>query len=148
MIQKELLLVIFIGVIVLYYIARFFTIRAMRRQDAIDELNKPVSVKDNATRKHDYSSDECAEGGCGMRAICSGKEDVKFDYYEDEELDNYKGRDAASYTEYEVSEFRDVLVTLRGNEVAPWLNSLCARGVSLPSQLRAEAIALVKKNEQ
>ena len=141
MFPKEYVLAAFIAVIVFYFIAKFITERAMQKN--AEQTAEPT---DNKKARQSHTAEDCAEGGCGMRAICNGKEEVTFDYYEDEELDRFKERDAEGYSDAEVAEFRDILLTLKGEEVAPWLNSLCARGVTLPKQLRDEAIALVKKN--
>ncbi len=84
---------------------------------------------------------ECDEA-CGLKSVCEGKEKEIVVYFEDEELDQYKGRDADSYASNEIEQFKEVLDTLQLKEVAIWLNSLCARGVALPRSLRAQAIAL------
>lgn len=65
------------------------------------------------------------------------------EYYDDEELDQYKGRAADEYTEEEVEQFSDVLYTMRPNEVAGWNRSLILRGINLPNALKDEVIALV-----
>lgn len=145
MFPKEYVLIAFVAVIVVYFIAKYLTEKAM---NSAKDAELQASMKAERKTATKQTAEDCAEGGCGMRSICTGKEKVEYDYFEDEELDNYKGRSADSYTAYEVSEFQDVLETLRGDEVAPWLNSLCARGVALPDQLHQEAIDLVNKNKK
>lgn len=144
---KEYLVIAFIAVVVLYFIAKFVTEKAMAKKLEDQFSVAPKFVSESTHKEVKHTTEDCAEGGCGMRAICNGKEEVAFDYYEDEELDVFKGRLADDYTADEVNEFREVLTTLRGGEVAPWLNSLCARGISLPSSLRNQAIVLAKNNK-
>lgn len=144
MFPKEMLVVAFVAVVVLYFICKFFTERAMRSKKEREVENGGSPAKKNIQ----HTAEDCAEGGCGMRAICNGKEEEKPEYFEDEELDRFKDRDAENYSDDEVAEFREVMLTLQQHEVAPWLNSLCARGVSLPKVLRQEAIALVNKNKK
>lgn len=89
-----------------------------------------------------------AEVCCGLHEVCerdlllaaAGEEPV---YYEDEELDAFKDRASDSYTEAETGQFEEVMTTMRPDEVAGWLRSLRARGVSLPDALRDEAVMLM-----
>lgn len=145
MFPKEYPLIAFVALVVVYFILKFFTERAMNRKSEKAETSAPA--RGNAQARQTHTAEDCAEGGCGMRAICSGKEEVVFDYYEDEELDRFKGRKADEYADADAAEFREVLTTLRTTEVAPWLNSLCARGIAVPAQIRDEAIALAKQNK-
>ncbi len=65
------------------------------------------------------------------------------EYYEDEELDDFRGRAAAAYTPAEAEKFREVLYTMRTDEVAGWVRSLTLRGINLPDELRDEVLLLV-----
>ena len=139
MFPKEMLVVAFIVVVVFYYICKFFTERYMRKK----EMNEAASPD----KAHLHSADDCSDAGCAMRYVCSGKEKDEVMYFDDEELDRFKNRTADSYSIGEVEEFREVMATMRGDEVASWLNSLCSREINLPVSLRQEAIALVNKNK-
>ena len=44
----------------------------------------------------------------------------EIEYYDDEELDTYKGRAADDYSEEEVEQFAEVLYTMKPEEVAGW----------------------------
>lgn len=68
------------------------------------------------------------------------------EYFDDEELDTYKGRDADSYTDQEVEQFSEVLYTMQPEEIPDWNRSLILRGINLPNQLKDEVIAFI--NEQ
>ena len=84
---------------------------------------------------------------CGMHAVC--EKDLlspvsdEYEYYDDEELDAYSGRGAESYTDEEVEQFRDVLLTLRPDDVAGWSRSMQLRGIELPTEVREELLMIV-----
>lgn len=84
---------------------------------------------------------------CGMHAVC--EKDLlspvsdEYEYYDDEELDAYRGRGAESYTDDEVEQFRDVLLTLRPDDVAGWSRSMQLRGIELPTEVREELLMIV-----
>lgn len=68
------------------------------------------------------------------------------DYFDDEELDRFRGRRADAYTEEEEDEFREVLYTTLTREVSDWLRSLQLRGIELPVGLRDEALMLTEES--
>lgn len=85
---------------------------------------------------------------CGQHAVCEKKTllaamNTDIEYYEDEELDRFKGTAPDSYNEAAVDEFREVLYTMRPTEVEGWLHSLQLRGVELPDPLKDEAYMLI-----
>ena len=84
---------------------------------------------------------------CGMHAVCEkdllSPVSVEYEYYDDEELDAYRGRGAESYTDEEVEQFRDVLLTLRPDDVAGWSRSMQLRGIELPTEVREELLMIV-----
>jgi hypothetical protein len=94
----------------------------------------------------DPSNQEC----CGLHLVCEKdslspmSDDVI--YYDDEELDRFIGREADSYTPDEEEEFRNVLMTLRPEDVAGWARSVTQRRLNLPDDVRDELLMLV--NEQ
>lgn len=59
-------------------------------------------------------------------------------YYEDEELDRFRGRPANLYTEMETREFRDVLETLDDADVTGWITSIHRRGIHFPEGVADE----------
>lgn len=64
------------------------------------------------------------------------------EYFDDEELDAFKGRPSDSYTDEEAEQFRDILYTMRQKEVKDWMRSLVLRGIDLPNQVKDEAMLL------
>lgn len=70
----------------------------------------------------------------------------EIEYFDDEELDRYKGRASNDYTAEEVEEFSDVLYTMQPEEVAAWNRSLLLRGINLPDTLKDEVIAFIQEH--
>ena len=66
------------------------------------------------------------------------------EYFDDEELDAFKGTPSDTYTDEEVEEFANVLYTMRQDEVAAWCRSLNLRGIELPDQLKDEVFIMLK----
>ena len=85
-------------------------------------------------------SDERCEMECMMEAATQAIE-----YYEDEELDDFRGRTSDSYTEQEVERFAEVLYTLRPEEVKGWNRSLTLRGINIPDSLKDELLLMMGK---
>lgn len=87
---------------------------------------------------------------CGMHITCE-KDSLlaavsqKIEYYDDEELDRFAGRGADAYTPDESDEFRDVMLTMRPDEIAGWARSLQLRGITLPQDVRDELILIVSE---
>lgn len=88
------------------------------------------------------------EGCCGMHITCERDSllaavSPEIEYYDDEELDRYAGTDPADYSEAQIEEFRDVLITMRPDDIAGWARSLQLRGIALPQPVRDELIMIV-----
>ena len=91
---------------------------------------------------------EIPEECCGQHETCDRDSllaavSKKIEYYDDEELDRFRGLEGDEYEEDAVDEFREVLYTLQSEEVAGWLRSLQLRGVNLPDALKDEAFLIV-----
>lgn len=94
---------------------------------------------------------------CGLHMTCE-KDSLlvaaspEIVYYDDEELDQFKGRNADEYTEEETEMFRDILFTMLPEDIAGWARSLQLRGIALPPIVKDELIMIVtearnKRNE-
>lgn len=85
---------------------------------------------------------------CGQHEVCE-KDSLlaalskEVEYYNDEELDRFRGRRSDEYDEDEVAEFADILYTMRSDEVAGWVRSLQLRQVELPDAMKEEVILIV-----
>lgn len=107
-------------------------------RDKSDRADKP-DVTDVSDR-----SDQGAVC-CGLHEICEKGLPTREElYYDDEELDRFRGHDPATYEPEEIEEFRQVLYTLQPDEVAPWGQALVMREVPLPDDLRDEWIMLCR----
>lgn len=94
---------------------------------------------------------------CGAHEVCerdsllaaAGK---KIEYYDDEELDAYRGIPSDAYSDEAVEAFREVLYTMQEKDVAGWLRSLQLREINLPDPLKDETFLIVgerrKKGEK
>ncbi len=69
----------------------------------------------------------------------------EIEYFDDEELDAYKGRESDSYTDEEADEFRQIMETMKPEEVKAWNRSLILREVSMPDQVKDEYIMLAEE---
>lgn len=87
---------------------------------------------------------------CGQHAVCErdsllaavSKEIV---YYDDEELDTYRGTPSDAYTDDAAEEFREIFYELREVEVAGWVRSLQLRQIELPDQIKDEVFLIVRE---
>ena len=85
---------------------------------------------------------------CGQHEVCE-KESLlaavskKIEYYDDEELDRFRGHSSDGYSEEEIEEFREVMYTCKEDEVAGWSRSLQLRGIELPDELKDELFLIV-----
>ena len=86
----------------------------------------------------DGTNTKC-EQECMMEAATK-----EIEYFDDEELDSYRGRPSDGYTDGEAEEFREVMYSMRQEEVKDWNRSLILRGISLPDQLKDEMILLME----
>ena len=85
---------------------------------------------------------------CGQHEVCE-KDSLlaalskEIEYYNDEELDRFRGKGGEDYTSEEAGEFRDVLYTMRSDEVAGWVRSLQLRMIALPNEVKDEVFLIV-----
>lgn len=85
---------------------------------------------------------------CGMHITCERDSllaavSQEIEYYDDEELDRHTGKDASAYTEAEIEEFRDILLTMQPADIAGWARSLQLRNIALPDAVRDELIMII-----
>lgn len=105
-------------------------------------------LRNTSTSKPD-TKDCGRDDVCGVSCFCDEKslelqmsEDIV--YFDDEELDAYKGISAEAYNEKQIEEFSEVLTTLKPDEIPEWLHSLQLRGISLPVSLKDEALLMME----
>lgn len=92
-------------------------------------------------------------GCCGLHLVCE-KDSLtvsigeEIEYYDDEELDAYKGVSRDDYSEEAIEQFREVLVTLLPADIAGWARSIQMRGIELPAIIRDELLMMVAEARQ
>lgn len=111
------------------------------RQAVVEDSDSDATEDSGATE--DMSGGEC----CGLHLVCE-KDSLSpmsgdVEYYDDEELDRFIGRDGFDYTPDEIEEFRDVLMTLRPEDIPGWARSITVRHLNLPSDVRDELLLLI-----
>lgn len=82
--------------------------------------------------------DSRCEQECMMEAATK-----PIEYYDDEELDRFANRPSNSYTDEEAEDFREVLYTMKPDDVKGWNRSLILRGISIPDQIKDEVVILL-----
>lgn len=84
---------------------------------------------------------------CGAHEVCEYDEikmdETRVEYYDDEELDAYKNIEASAYNDEQIDQFREVLYTLKQEEIRYWLLSIERRKIALPTILLEEARMLM-----
>ncbi len=84
---------------------------------------------------------------CGAHEVCEAgsllSKDATIIYYDDEELDRFRDRSHLAYSDAEIEEFREVLLSMNEAEVPAWLRSLRLREVALPPIVKDEALMIV-----
>lgn len=138
-----IILAVMIAVGVVLYIGE---LRYRKRKAAMSAEEEPVITEGEEESDSGEEGSEC----CGMHLVCE-KDSLSpmsgdIIYYDDEELDRFIGRSGSDYTPEETEEFRDVLMTLRPEDVAGWARSVTSRRLELPPDVRDELLLLV--NEQ
>lgn len=84
---------------------------------------------------------------CGRHLVCERESLLttkpEIIYYDDEELDRLSGLDPQTYSEQDIRDLNEVFMTLQSQDVVGWLRSLQLRNITLPEELRDEALMIV-----
>ena len=140
---------IFLAALVgLSLIGQFF--RKKNGNDALPtttETEQPVTIASPEPEVDAEDDEEC----CGEHEVCE-KGKIKralrtdIEYFDDEELDIYRGTPSDEYEDEAVEEFREVLYTMDPKEIEDWLKSLELREVALPDALKDEIFMLLSQS--
>lgn len=94
------------------------------------------------------SDDVC----CGMHEVCETDTLInytsKVEYYDDEELDTFKGKSPEEYEDKDLELFESVFYTLKPQDVAGWLRSMQIREIEIPQSIKEEALLIVAERRQ
>ena len=126
-----------IALVVLGIISAIFGLFSHKKGEDEEPLVEGVSCN---TCNGDNSK---CEQECMMEAATKETE-----YYDDEELDLFRGRPSDEYTDEEVEQFADVLYTMKPEEVSGWNRSLILRGINLPDQLKDEVVGFLSEERR
>ncbi|MCM1520559.1 MAG: hypothetical protein NC098_07205 [Lachnoclostridium sp.] len=109
--------------------------------------HKPDTPEEAAARQ---AEEQRPEGCCGLHEVCEKIARVNEEplYFDDEELDRFRGRESGDYTSDEIEEFREVLFTLLPSDVESWGYSLEARGIKMPDPIRDEWLMLASESKE
>ena len=111
----------------------YWRINKKIEKDELQEIPPVMEVDEECCGQH-----ETCEKDSLLAAVSKGIE-----YYDDEELDRFRGRTSEQYTSEEVEEFREVMFTCQDEEVAGWCRSLQLRGIELPDELKDELFLII-----
>lgn len=135
--MRILILALFAGAIIallLGYI-RNLSLRKKLEKGEIDRIPVPTEVDAQCCGRHEVCEKDI------MLAAATGK----IVYYDDEELDAYKGTPSGEYTDEQVDEFLEVFHTMRDTDVAGWMRSLQLRDVNLPDEMKDEVFLFISE---
>ena len=89
---------------------------------------------------HDSGDGVC----CGRHTVCDKGYDNSNLYFDDEELDEYKGRKSGEYSDEDIEKFRNVLYTMNSDEVETWAKCLETRGIEIPQEIKDEILLILQ----
>lgn len=129
--------------IVLWWFDRRGRHRAV--ESVAETPQQPAEDAKESAPEEPQAKEQC----CGMHIVCEKDSlmplSADIEYYDDEELDRYAGREADAYADSEIEEWRDILLTLRPEEIAGWARSVQLRGITMPSPIRDELLLIVSE---
>lgn len=131
----EVLLIALVGIAGIAFLTTYFGQRWKSKKDGDEESE---------------TSAEPMEECCGAHEVCEtdliNKMSEEIFYYEDEELDAYKNFEENDFDDDQIDEFREVLYSLKENEMEGWLRSLELRKIELPSIIKSEVVFMLVKS--
>lgn len=115
----------------------------------IDSTFSQTSAKENVNDFAPKQEDRC----CGMHLTCQKDSlspvfNEEILYFDDEELDEYATYAQTDYKSKDVEIFREILLTLRPDEIEAWTRSVQQRGIELPIEIRDEIFLLIDEKRE
>ena len=129
--------IFYIGIGALIVLALFAAITTLftKKKEGEPDVVMPTSGDCSSC---DGTDDKC-EQVCMMEAATR-----EIEYYDDEELDRFRGRQSNQYTEEEAEEFANILYTMQPQEAKGWNRSLILREINVPNQIKDELITMIE----
>lgn len=111
----------------------------------IRERQKAKSQEPKANSRSVSRPDGC----CGEHLVCERETllqtNAEIVYYDDEELDQLADTPPENFTPAQHQMMREVFETLREADIPGWCRSLQLRRISLPEDIREEALMIVRE---
>ncbi|WP_455991070.1 FeoB-associated Cys-rich membrane protein [Prevotella sp.] len=129
--------IFYIGIGALIVLALFAAITTLftKKKEGDPDVVMPTSGDCSSC---DGTDDKC-EQVCMMEAATR-----EIEYYDDEELDRFRGRQSNQYTDEEAEEFANILYTMQPQEAKGWNRSLILREINVPNQIKDELITMIE----
>lgn len=131
-------LILFIGLVIVVLVLTEIRERK-RKRSQLTNHQSPVTNPENSR----------PEGCCGEHLVCERETllqtNAEIVYYDDEELDALAGIDPENFTAEQHQAIREVFSTLQESDVPGWCRSLQLRNIALPSDIREEALLIVRE---
>lgn len=129
--------IFYIGIGALIVLALFAAITTLltKKKEGEPDVVMPTSGDCSSC---DGTDDKC-EQVCMMEAATR-----EIEYYDDEELDRFRGRQSNQYTDEEAEEFANILYTMQPQEAKDWNRSLILREINVPNQIKDELITMIE----
>ena len=129
--------IFYIGIGALIVLALFAAITTLftKKKEGEPDVVMPTSGDCSSC---DGTDDKC-EQVCMMEAATR-----EIEYYDDEELNRFRGRQSNQYTDEEAEEFANILYTMQPQEAKGWNRSLILREINVPNQIKDELITMIE----
>ena len=129
--------IFYIGIGALIVLALFAAITTLftKKKEGEPDVVMPTSGDCSSC---DGTDDKC-EQVCMMEAATR-----EIEYYDDEELDRFRGRQSNQYNDEEAEEFANILYTMQPQEAKGWNRSLILREINVPKQIKDELITMIE----
>ncbi len=111
-----------------------------------DRLTRKPGDSQDGIVKHDEQG-ACNDDCCGIHDVCPSEMMLRhindpIEYYDDEDLDAFRGREPNDYSDDELEQWRDVLYTLKHEELIAWERSIKKRGILMPEVIKDELLSM------
>jgi len=127
---------IYILIIIVLIIAAVLVVRWAKGKEIAESTSEP-----------EEAPKQIASDCCGAHEICEFDEldfnEEQIVYFNDEELDELRNVRENQLTAKQIDDLREVLYTLRTDEISKWLTSISRRHIHLPVILQQEARQLL-----
>lgn len=128
------LMIYITGILIIVLILAFFVLRKK-------------GITSETTSESEETQSMVASDCCGAHEICEFDESIfkekEIVYFNDEELDELRNVREDQFTGRQIDDLREVLYTLRPDEIGKWLTSIGLRHIHLPAILQQEARQLM-----